>query len=460
MRSQQGSLLVGMLWCVALLAIVVVGLLHSATLQLRVAKLYGDRIQARFVALAGIEKTKALLEQSNAARKRSAVNHNGELFNAPDRFKNIRYARGEYSILKAPDNANGRSEAQYGVSDEESRLNVNQATVEQLSKIRGLTKEVAAAIVDFRDENSTPLEGGAEAEYYTGLKPSYVPRDSAYQSMHELLLVRGVTSDLLFGEDTNANGILDPEENDGDESDPPDNRDGHLDEGWAAMFSLHSISRNVNAAGEKRVDVQTADESTIAGVHGLTTEIAKAIVASRNQNKLGSIADLLDVVPPSNRPTPPQNPGNPNGNPVPSLPQTTSFQSSGAGPLINDNLLMQIADDITVVSEEEEPGLVNLNTASVLVLQCLEGMEPQIAQAIVDYRSSSGFFPNAAHLLRVPGMTRPLFKQLAPKVTTRSETYHVLSEGRIPSSGARSRIEMVFRFNETGVDVYSYREDF
>ena len=35
-----------------------------------------------------------------------------------------------------------------------------------------------------------------------------------------MLLIKGVTADLLLGEDTNANGLLDPEENDGDENLP------------------------------------------------------------------------------------------------------------------------------------------------------------------------------------------------------------------------------------------------
>ncbi|MEI9863347.1 MAG: hypothetical protein WDN00_02070 [Limisphaerales bacterium] len=58
---QQGSILVGLLWCLAILAVVVVGVLHTARMDLLVVKNYGDRIQAHYLAVAGIEKTKALL---------------------------------------------------------------------------------------------------------------------------------------------------------------------------------------------------------------------------------------------------------------------------------------------------------------------------------------------------------------------------------------------------------------
>ena len=57
----RASILVGLLWCVALLSLVVVSLLHTARMDLTITKNYGDKIQAHYLALAGIEKAKALL---------------------------------------------------------------------------------------------------------------------------------------------------------------------------------------------------------------------------------------------------------------------------------------------------------------------------------------------------------------------------------------------------------------
>src|SRR6266496_1562834 len=48
----NASVLVGLLWCVAILSIVVVGVLHRARIDLQIAKNYGDRIQAHYLALA------------------------------------------------------------------------------------------------------------------------------------------------------------------------------------------------------------------------------------------------------------------------------------------------------------------------------------------------------------------------------------------------------------------------
>jgi type II secretory pathway component PulK len=82
-----------------------------------------------------------------------------------------------------------------------------------------------------------------------------------------------------------------------------------------------------------------------------------------------------------------------------------------------------------------------------------------LAQAIINYRSSSGFLPNAAWLLKVPGMTQELFKQLAPLVTTRSETFRILCEGRIHSSGVHQRIQAIVHVGLDGIKTLSWRED-
>ena len=120
---------------------------------------------------------------------------------------------------------------------------------------------------------------------------------------------------------------------------------------------------------------------------------------------------------------------------------------------------MDIGDDLTTETSQNLPGMVNINTASLEVLACLPGIDREIAQGIISFRQSNGFFPNIAWLLKVPGMNRQIFKQVAPRVTTRSETYRILSEGKVNSSGARQRIQAIVHVDVTGVETLSYRED-
>lgn len=55
-------------------------------------------------------------------------------------------------------------------------------------------KELAAALIDWRDPDSFKTEGiGAEIEYYSNLQPPYAPRNAPIRTWQELNYVRGMT---------------------------------------------------------------------------------------------------------------------------------------------------------------------------------------------------------------------------------------------------------------------------
>ena len=103
--------------------------------------------------------------------------------------------------------------------------------------------------------------------------------------------------------------------------------------------------------------------------------------------------------------------------------------------------------------------MININTAALDVLACLPGVDRQLAQGIISYRQSSGFFANTAELLKVGGMTPDIFKQVAPLVSARSETFRILSEGKVTSTGARQRIQAIVHIDLNDISTLCYRED-
>lgn len=420
----KASVLVGLLWCLALLSIAVLGVLHTARMDLLVVKHYGDRIQAHYLALAGVERAKALLFRDSVRRRETAKNHTGALYDDDADFRDIPLGRGRFRVIHG-------SPAIYGINDEESRLNVNTTPPEILSKIPGMSAAIVAAIVDWRAANNPVSAGGVGADYYASLRPPYLPRNGPLQTVRELLMVRGVTPELLLGDDA---AQRQPDDS-GDE--PP------VEDGWSPLLTVDSKDDNVDAAGKTRIDIQSADEGALGAVQGITPSIARAIVSSRGQRQFQSIADLLDVTD--------QAGGQGNRRPP----------GSGAnGPaLIDDELLTQIADSLTVGGDTAAAGLININTAPPEVLVCLPGFDPALAHAVLSYRQSNGFFPNVAWLLKVQGMTHDIFKQIAPLLTARSETFRVISEGRIASTGARQRIQAILHVGAREIQTLSYRED-
>ena len=432
---EEASILVGLLWCLALLSVIVIGVLHTARMDLLVVKNYGDRIQAHYLALAGIEKTRALLYRDAQDRSRSQKNHTGNLYDDAQDFRAVPFGRGTFSVFRRgrPDEGGG---VMFGVSDEESRLNVNTATADELTKLQNLAPDVAAAIVNWRGGDDTTV--AAETQYYTGLQPPYQPRMGPYQTVRELLMIRGVTPDDLLGRDVHQNGLLSAAE--GNDFAFPGSVDS-ADLGWAGVLTVDSAVQNLNAAGEDRVNIQTADQSTLTTVRGITPQIARAMVAYRGQHRFQSIADILDVTPPQSRAG------------------SAGASDQTGNQVVSENLFMDIADNLTTENGQSLPGVINVNTAGLDVLMCLPGASRELAQSIISHRQSGGYFANVGELLKLSEMTRDIFKQVAPLLTTRSETYRILSEGRINSSGARQRIQAIVHVGLSSQQILSWRED-
>src|SRR5204863_5328786 len=95
----------------------------------------------------------------------------------------------------------------------------------------------------------------------------------------ELDLIAGVDPQLVRGEDWNLNGILDPSEDDGDVSWPPDNADGKLDAGWSEFLTTYSVDGGLSLTGQKKLDLRTASASDVAKVADLDKDQADAVVA-------------------------------------------------------------------------------------------------------------------------------------------------------------------------------------
>src|ERR1700733_1538570 len=182
---QRGSILVGVLWCMVLLSVLVIGVLHTSRMDLQVVKNYGDRVQAHYLALAGVERAKALLYQDVVTRQQTAKNHTGSYYNDPKDFKDVPLGRGKFQIFRrAPQDEGGG--IIYGISDEESRLNLNSASANQFTNLTGMTSDILGTIMVWRSaatqdptsqDASTSTQGGANSDYYMSLRPPYLARN-------------------------------------------------------------------------------------------------------------------------------------------------------------------------------------------------------------------------------------------------------------------------------------------
>jgi type II secretory pathway component PulK len=167
------------------------------------------------------------------------------------------------------------------VTDEAGKININLAPETLLAhtlEAAGVAAAVdlAAAVVDWRDQDDA---GPAEAEAYAAIVGGYRPPNTDFARIQELRFVKGVDATLFEGEDANQNGTLDPNEDDGDTTWPPDNQDGRLQLALGDLFTvLGSGEVNVNTAP---VPVLRALFAELAVEEAAADRFTAAILSSR-----------------------------------------------------------------------------------------------------------------------------------------------------------------------------------
>lgn len=97
-------------------------------------------------------------------------------------------------------------EASWRVIDESSKINVNLAYPDLLLQLEFLDEAAVASILDWIDQDNVPGPDGAENDYYSSLDAGYNCKNAPFETIDELLLVKGITAEIYYG--SNLNKLL------------------------------------------------------------------------------------------------------------------------------------------------------------------------------------------------------------------------------------------------------------
>lgn len=139
----------------------------------------------------------------------------------------------------------------FGIVDENSKLNINAATAEQLERLPGITDDMANAIVEWRGDQTS---AGAGSMYYGSLPEPYSIKNSPFETIDELLLVKDLTTDILYGLDRNHDGVISDTESTGQLNNISSSSDGVPDDSrgiaqYLTAWSAESTSTGGGARG-------------------------------------------------------------------------------------------------------------------------------------------------------------------------------------------------------------------
>jgi len=212
-NNRSGMVLMVTLWVLSILSLLALSLGRKTNLELSLAKYLVGKQQARQYAGAGIAYARKKIARDSAdkdtAQFDTIYDCGLSITKEQDKeelFKDLSLGHGSFTILRAK--GSEQDADAYGFSDEESKININglnarnKNILEELITNKGFDKsiaeEIVAAVLDWKDADQDPFneEFGAENSYYESLTPSYKCKNDAFQSLGELLLVRGMTKEI------------------------------------------------------------------------------------------------------------------------------------------------------------------------------------------------------------------------------------------------------------------------
>lgn len=401
--------LVAVLVVTALAALVAAALMYRARAEVAASTAAVRGEQAAAAALSGLHYTMAVLNQHHA--------HMEIWYDNPDLFQNrevVRHGADTWYFTIYAADPQDEDRVRYGAVDEGGKIDVNTASEEMLAGLELLTPDLLDGLLDYRDGDSDARPGGAEQEYYDRLPHPYVIPNGPLSTIEELLLVKGFTGDLVYGEDANLNGRLDPNEDDGLDRLPRDNRDGRLDPGLRDLLTVYSTVPNRDRDGRRRIDINQGRLPDDLALSEATRELIGLYLAEGKRfTHPAEVVGLRFQV----------------------TKQHKDFQDVPPGTWIEETLasgdLAALLDRTTADAKPRLTGRINVNTAPADVLATLPGLDAGLARQIVDVRSglSADTRSTIAWLYEQGLLEVDRFKEVAPRLTARSYQFSVRCVG-------------------------------
>lgn len=198
-NNKKASILILVFWSLAFLSFL--GLYLSLGIRQKISLVRRLTLRDSLIFVAEAAVNKAILELSRDREPIDFLKENWS--NNPVVFKEIRVGLGAFSI--AYQSATG--ETVYGLIDEERKININKAAYPVLKRLletvadldEMTSQELAYSIIDWRDKDSflsLPI-GSAEDSYYQNLPKPYDCKDSDFEVIEELGLVKGTKREIF-----------------------------------------------------------------------------------------------------------------------------------------------------------------------------------------------------------------------------------------------------------------------
>lgn len=188
-QGERGSALLAVMWIAAALAAIAFAL--SSTVRSEINRVEGstDGLRTSYLASGSVERGIQWMLWGWTGYNQTNPDGTPRFWLPGAPRMVMHYPSGDAVVELIPDSA---------------KLNINSASPDELLRVitavsgdPALARNIAEAIIDWR----TPPAGGSSPldSFYLSLGPTFLPRHASFEEIEELLLVRGVTPELFYG---------------------------------------------------------------------------------------------------------------------------------------------------------------------------------------------------------------------------------------------------------------------
>lgn len=247
--NQRGIALLTVLWVITVLMVIVFSFSFMARTETLSTLSFKEGIENKFLAEAGVERgilelyfrkenlTKVLIEDL-AVWKVDGSLYSGQV------------GDGHYAVR---------------IIDESGKLDINFAPELLLRNLLGnlglegtALDTIVDSIMDWKDKDDLHRLNGAESDYYLSLPNPYKAKNGNFESLEELLLVKGVTREILYGSGKQK-GLID-------------------------LLTVHGRTGKVN--------INAAPKEILLSIPGITSAMVEEILIFRENQEIKTIQEI------------------------------------------------------------------------------------------------------------------------------------------------------------------------
>lgn len=247
--NQSGIALLTVLWVLTVLMVIIFSFSYLARTETLSTLSFKDGIEKRFLAEAGVER--GILELFYRKENLTKVLPEDQaVWKVDGSLYSGKVGDGNYSVK---------------ILDESGKLDINLAPELLLRNLLGTLglegttlDTIVDSIQDWKDKDDLHRLNGAESDYYQSLPNPYKAKNSAFETLEELLSIKGVTREILYGE-RGKKGLID-------------------------LLTVYGKTDKVN--------INTASKEILLSVPGMMADMVEEILLFRQKQEIKNLQEI------------------------------------------------------------------------------------------------------------------------------------------------------------------------